>query len=543
MSDVVWLGDVSRENKDAVGEKAAYLGELIGAGLPVPRGFVVTTDAYKEAFSEIQPEVSRILESVNAGDIRALNQAAVRIRELFVRLELPTDIKREVSNAYDKMASMPEEYKNVNKIALDFIRAGRDRPFLMVRSSSTLDAPSQQAFSTDVNGTEDMLKKVKMCWASLFTPRAIYYRKVRNLPEPAIAVIIQERPNLLKSGNVFSVNPLTNSKSQLLIQARWGFTKRDSDEAHIIIYDKQSKQVEHSDAPQQKSLYIFDPQVMKVAKRDVSEELKGLNILSQKEIELIDNLARKVTSVFKFPQDIEWGIAKGKFYVLQSRPITSVFKKPIIASNSEKRPVLEGTPASEGAVSGQVTFTPAVGKILLSKGLSSNVFQSILGSKGLVVEKSDLKSLPAVIARELGIPCVIRAKDATRVFKEGQEIEIDGSSGSIFAEAPKIEPSPWVESSAPESHEQHVQELASMMSNSVAGTSPISIVLDKVSDLEATLTELVLQEAQKRRESPHEVNDGESKMISELEWEVRALREKIETLANGHQSSEESNQL
>ncbi len=342
MTDVLWLHEVSKENIDSVGEKAAYLGELIQGGLPVPPGFVVSTEAYKEAFSGIEPEVKSVLESVNIQSLESLNSASDRIKGLFLNIDPSESLKKEVSKAYEKMFDVPEEYKDVQKKALDFIRAGRDRPFLMLRSSPTISTISQQASFLDTNGVQDILNKIKLCWASLFSTRAIYYRKKKNIENPNMAVIIQQRPNLLKSGSVLGVNPLTNKKNQILIQARWGFSQKNAEESDIYIYDTQLRQIESKLVSNQKTLHIFDSQVMKVARRDTSDELKGVELLSNKELEIIDSAVRKVNSLFKFPQDLEWGFAKGKFFILQSRPITSLIEKPILAGDNNIEATLKG---------------------------------------------------------------------------------------------------------------------------------------------------------------------------------------------------------
>jgi len=539
MSDISWLNEISKEDTSFYGEKAAYLGEMLSAGLPVPKGFVISTDAYKEAFAEIMGEVSQVLAAVDISSLESLNNAAKRIRNLFVGLDLSLELKKEVTAAYNKMSAMPDEYKDVNKIALDFIKAGRDRPFLTLRSSPTTPSPPGQQLSFfDVGSIQELLDKVKLCWSSLFTPRAIYYRKKNNLPEPSMGVIVQERPNLLKSGDVFSVNPLNNNKNQLLIQARWGFSKRNAEEAAIFVYDRMSKQTETSNIPPQDTFFVFDPQIMKVAKRDLPAELREMNLISPTEFSMIENIAQKINSVFKFPQDIEWGIAKGKFYILQSRPITSVFKKPIISNNKEEREtVLEGLPASSGKISGKVSLKPAQGSILCAKELNSNVFNLMFGASALITEKGDLKSLASIVARELEIPCVVRAVGATQKLQEGQEITLDASSGEIFSDQPQevrnFNPQPEVLNSPyPNSNQETDGPFE-------ASVEPISIVFEKISDLEATLTELVLQDAQKRREDPHESDDNKSKLISELEWEIRSLREKVEKVLGG--TVEESN--
>lgn len=538
MSDISWLNELSKEDASSFGEKAAYLGELISSGLPVPPGFAISTDAYKECYAQIKQEVEQTLASTDPNSLDSLNRSANKIRELFMSIDLPTDLELEISAAYKKMSAMPEEYKGVNKIALDFIKAGRDRPFLILRPSpKDHGPPSQQVNFFDITGVDELFQKMKLSWASLFTPRAIHYRKRRNLPNPEMAVIIQERPNLLKSGNVFTVNPLNNNKNQLLIQARWGFSKKNSGEADIFFYDKTAKQLAEKHISDQKDFYVFDPQIMKVARRDLPLELKDVDLLNANELNMIENVSNKINSVFKFPQDIEWGIAKGKFYVLQSRPITSVFKKPIISnSNSNHEPYLTGLPSSPGRIKGKVSGRPERGGVLFAKELRSNVFNSIFGASALITETGDLKSLHSIIARELEIPCIIRVNSASQKLREGQEISVDAFSGKIYTDQVVNAPESQ-ELTAPQATQYPDSE--GMDSDGIVEHShdePVNVVLSKLSDLEATLTELVLAEAQKRQEDPHSSDNGKAKMISDLEWEVRSLREKVEKIIDPSQN-------
>ncbi len=529
MTNVLWLHEVSKDDIDSVGEKAAYLGELIKAGLQVPTGFVITTDAYREAFPAIANQVNEILTSVNISSLESLDQASRQIRELFLRLEIPSSVEKDISDAYKEMFTVPKEYKNVQKKALDFIQAGRDRPFLMLRSSPTIPTVAQQASFLDTSGVQDLLNKVKLCWASLFTPRAIYYRKKHNLEDAANPVIVQQRKNLLKSGTVLGINPLTNNKNQLLIQARWGFSERDAEESDMYVYDMQLKKVESKSISQQETLYIFDPQIMKVAKRDISDELKGVELLSSKEIELIDAATKKINSIFKFPQDIEWGIAKGKFHILQSRPITSLVKKPIVSNGDDSaEPVIKGMPASPGNIQGRISTTSKPDHILLARKFNSGVFKSVFGASALIVETGDLKSLPAVISREMEIPCVVRVNRATEKLQEGSKVSLDAFSGKIYLEQPaEVQINPTFSS----------DRTANPSLSLEPESGPISVILEKLSDLEATITELVLQEAQKRRDSTHEIDEKRSKMISDLEWEVRSLKEKVEKVLGLKQDS------
>ena len=160
-----------------------------------------------------------------------IHKVSEKIQEIILDARMPEEIKEDITNAYDTMNVDIDVYKSISKDALKIIKAGRDLPFVAVRSSATAeDLPEasfagQQATFLNVKGNEKLVNAVQQCWASLFTARAIYYRQKNNFPHEKvlIAVVVQKMVNSDSSGVMFTINPSTNA-NELVIEAIYGLS-------------------------------------------------------------------------------------------------------------------------------------------------------------------------------------------------------------------------------------------------------------------------------------------------------------------------------
>jgi len=205
---VLWLSDISLDSLDRVGGKAASLGELTRNGLPVPPGFVVTADTYREFLVDtgLDEELEDIF-AVDPDDSQALAEAAQTARTLIRQTEVPLSVREGILAAYDDMEASPS---------------------VAVRSSATAEDLPDASFAgqqdTYLNVTrESLVKRVRECWASLFTERASYYRQEQGFAHDKvdIAVVVQQMVEAEKSGVMFTSHPSTGEK-QVIIEAAWG---------------------------------------------------------------------------------------------------------------------------------------------------------------------------------------------------------------------------------------------------------------------------------------------------------------------------------
>ena len=327
---VLWLDDVRKEDIDAVGGKGASLGELKATNLPVPPGFVVGAESYRSFIEEtgIDTELFDAVD-VDPEDSAALADAESRARDLILSTEMPAELREEITTAY-----------------ADLDDGGA---FVAVRSSATAeDLPDasfagQQETFLNITG-EDLLEKVKECWASLFTQRAIYYREQQGFDHERIdiAVVVQRMVDAEKSGVLFTSHPSTGDP-QLIVEAAWGLGEgvvSGSVSPDNYVVDRGSGEIEEVTLAEKKTMYTKDAETGETVEREVPAEKREARVLDEGEIAELVALGERVEDHYDSPQDVEWAIvgseasgdASGsvaeshddEVYMLQSRPITTI---------------------------------------------------------------------------------------------------------------------------------------------------------------------------------------------------------------------------
>jgi pyruvate, water dikinase len=305
---------ISKTDTLIAGGKGASLGEMIQAGISVPNGFVILSNTFDIFIKETNliVEIDAILNSVNIKKVQTIENASKKIQAMIISKEIPKDIKTEIFKFY----------KNLNC------------NFVAVRSSATSEDSTSAAWAGQLDSflnttNETLLKNVKNCWASLFTPRAIYYRfeKKLNKDKISVAVIVQKMVDSEKSGVAFSVHPVTQDKNQIIIEA--GFGLGEAIVSGSITPDN----------------YVINKQKLNILDINVNEQTRALykkpkggnewkelkekgkkQVLTEKEIIDLSKLIVKIENHYGFPCDIEWAKEKKKFYIVQSRPITTLIK-------------------------------------------------------------------------------------------------------------------------------------------------------------------------------------------------------------------------
>lgn len=314
---------LSKKDVKTAGGKGASLGEMTKHGIPVPPGFVVLAPAF-DAFLEktdLDVEIETILKKVNHRDINSVDRASNEIRAMILKAKMPKDIANEIMGGYKKLKSP----------YTPFIKGGKN-VLVAVRSSATAEDSSTAAWAgqleTYLNTTEkNVLKNVQLCWSSLFTPRAIFYRieqRLHNKPV-SVAVVVQAMVQSKVSGISFTVHPVTKDYNQMVIEAGLGLG-----EAIVSGQITPDTYVVHKN-----DFFILDinvsEQTMMIIKggkdnvhRKLSASQGGKQKLTGKQIVELAKICKKIEQHYKKPQDIEWALVKNKFYITQSRPITTL---------------------------------------------------------------------------------------------------------------------------------------------------------------------------------------------------------------------------
>ena len=316
--EVVPLGTLRREDLERGGGKGANLGELISTGLPVPPGFCVTTAAYRRVVAEagLVEAIDDALRDVRAEDPGSAEAASARITALFEDLPLPDDLAEAILAAYRTLGALP----------------------VAVRSSATTeDLPGasfagQQATSLNVRGEDELLSAVRRCWASLWSARAIAYRERQGFrhDQAAVAVVIQRLVPAEVSGILFTANPTTGARDEIIVDAVLGLgeavvgglTTPDS-----FTLDRTTLAVRERQIGRQEVETILAERG--TAERRLGPEKAHKPTLDDAQLARLAEMALNVERHFGAPQDVEWAYDGGNLWVLQARPVTNLPPPPL----------------------------------------------------------------------------------------------------------------------------------------------------------------------------------------------------------------------
>jgi len=431
---VRWLEDVRADDIDSVGGKGASLGELTDAGLPVPPGFVVTAGTYRSFIEKtgIEDELFEAVD-VDPEDSTALAKAEARAKELVLDTELPEEMREGVLAAYDDLDD--------------------GEAFVAVRSSATAEDLPDASFAgqqeTFLNITrEDLIDRVKRCWASLFTQRAIYYRQEQGFEHSAvnIAVVVQRMVDAEKSGVMFTSHPSTGAE-KVIIEAAWGLGEAVVSGAvspDNYVVDRETGDIEEVTVADKKVMHEKDPETGETVEREVPEERRNARVLSDDEIRELVTLGERVEEHYGVPQDVEWAMAEGETYMLQSRPITTIDESTEAAEagadgNGDGDSLVSGLGASPGIASGAVRIVGKLdqldkvgeGDIIVTEMTTPDMVPAMKRAAGIITDEGGMTSHAAIVSRELGCPAVVGTGNATEVLEDDQVVTIDGDKGSV----------------------------------------------------------------------------------------------------------------
>ncbi len=308
--------DLEQNTLQSAGGKATNLAKLIRAGFRVPPGFVITTSAYQLLLSKfhLEKQIQEILATSSSKDTQKLEMASSQIRNLFSKVKVPDEISSEICSAYQHLGEIP----------------------VAIRSSATLeDLPGlsfagQQDTYLNVCGLNEVLKTVVNCWSSLWTARAIDYRFHNHLSNSnlSLAVIVQKMVESESSGVLFTANPLTGLRSEVVIDATFGLGEALVSGMvtpdHYVV-DVSKNQI-HSKVLGSKAIAII--RNVKGGTQQNKLERAAEQALLDEEILALARLGKEIESLYGFPQDIEWAWANNQLFILQSRPVTTLYPLP-----------------------------------------------------------------------------------------------------------------------------------------------------------------------------------------------------------------------
>jgi len=314
---VLHFKEIDKNHLSSVGGKGANLGELVKFGFPVPQGFCVATSAY-QAFIQTNNEMSELfnlLDRVDYDDLEQIRTLSMRIRESLKSIPIPDEIKLAIEKAWTTM--------------------GEDKAYAVRSSATAEDLPTasfagQQDTYLNVYGLEQLLQAVQNCWASLFTDRAISYRAKNKFNHRLVflSVVVQEMIFPEVSGIMFTADPITGHRKTIAIDASFGLGEAlVSGLVTADLYQVRYGKIIKKQISKKKVAIYAVPEGGTITK-DLPIEKQEVQALTDDQIIQLAELARKIEAHYGSEQDIEWGLADDKFYILQSRPITSLYPAP-----------------------------------------------------------------------------------------------------------------------------------------------------------------------------------------------------------------------
>ncbi len=436
MQNVVWFKSIHKEDVPTVGGKGANLGEMANANFPIPPGFIATAQAYFSYVNRtgIQRQIIKMADSVDVDNTAELQATARKIQETIVGAPMLQDIAEDIKEAYAELCK--QEGKQV---------------YVAVRSSATAeDLPQasfagQQATFLDIQGEMELIKAVRRCWASLYTPRAIFYRVKQGFPHEkvGIAVVVQKMVKSEVAGVMFTSEPTGQRPNDLIIEGAYGLGEavvggEVTPDTYVI--DKKRDEIKSKKISTQKIMITRNERGLGVITVQVPPIRQSLQKLPDSKITELAAIGKKIEAHYGAPQDIEWGLEAGKLYILQSRAITTLKMKKKAEAEAIGEALTRGLGASPGVGSGIVKVVHSMGDlpkvqkgdILVTEMTNPDMVPAMQRAAAIVTDEGGITCHAAIVSRELGIPCVVGTGDITTRVRDGDKITVDASNGIVY---------------------------------------------------------------------------------------------------------------
>jgi len=431
------LRSLSSQDVDLVGGKSANLGELLNAGLPVPDGFAITTLAYKKLVieSELKTQISEILDTLDIDDFNSINSCSDQIRKIIENITLSEDIISEISSSYASLGDNIE---------------------VAVRSSATAEDLPSASFAGQmdsflyIKGIDNVLTSVKKCLSSVFSSRAISYRHEKNFDHFLVlaSITVQKMLDPESAGVMFTLNPVSGNKNEIYIESSWGVGEtivQGKVDPDSFIVTKPNLDISSRKVNTKTLMTIRGATQGKFAiadrasatEIDVPEDLQNTPSIDDVVVKTLSNFAVQIEEHYEKPMDIEWVFEKNShdIFIVQARPETVHS-----SSTPDAEPILQGIGASAGVRSGPVNIILDIkntssfqeNQILVTQMTTPDWTPIMKRASAIITQSGGATAHAAIVSRELGIPCIVGVKDVTSLLKTGQEVTVDGSSGSIY---------------------------------------------------------------------------------------------------------------
>ena len=466
--NVYWFQELDKSSLAVAGGKGANLAEMTNAGFPVPEGFIVSSEAYFDFVrgAGIDKVIAEATGGLDVQDTLALNRASEAVKKAILSNQMPQEIRADILRAYNKLCGA------------NLMPAASQEVLVAVRSSATAEdlpeasSAGQQETYLNVKGAEELVEAVRKCWASLFGARAVYYRQEQHFDhlKVGIAVVVQRMVQSRSAGVMFSIDPVDNDRSKIIIEGAWGLGEAvvsGSVTPDRFVVDKDTLSVLDKVVSRQ------DRMIVKAVKGDewvdVPEDKKEEFKLSDDEVVQLARFGKSIEEHYGVPQDLEWAIEGNNAYIVQSRAVTTIKKvdearaasdlrekqaretqavqettpqsKTQAASVDDAKIIVQGMGASPGIASGVVRivsdlkelYKVKTGDILVTAMTSPDYVPAMKRAAAIVTDEGGMTCHAAIVSRELGIPCIVGTRKATALLEDGEKITVDARHGVVYA--------------------------------------------------------------------------------------------------------------
>jgi pyruvate,water dikinase len=446
---VVNLADVSDSDLPLVGGKASKLGDVVRQGLPVPPGIVVTTEAYQAFVDQtgLKQTIPEALDSIDSAKSETVDAASQRIREAFESTPFPPDLKSAIVASYER-----------------FVKDEGVR-FVAVRSSATAEDLEGASFAglqetyLNIEGTESVLNSIRRCWGSLFTARVLLYRTRKGFDHRSVklAVLLQKMVDSVVSGILFTRDPNTG-ENHMIIEAGFGLGELivggEVTPDHYVV-DGASHRIIAKQLSDQ-AFQLVRAEGGGNVKVDLAEADRKRQKLSDERIHRLASLAKVIESHYRRPMDVEWCADDRSLYIVQARPITTIPVPPTPGTESSghvarsapapeshssgPEPIVRGFGASPGIAGGTARLlrTSAEmdklksGEVLVTTMTTPDMVPAMAQAAAIVTDEGGMTCHAAIVSRELGVPCVVGTRTATKMIADGESVSVNGKTGSVY---------------------------------------------------------------------------------------------------------------
>ncbi|MCM2397971.1 phosphoenolpyruvate synthase [Rhizobium sp. S95] len=458
LQTIAWFENLNRGDVPKVGGKNASLGEMVrtlaAKGIRVPPGFATTADAYWDYVeaNKLRDRMTALLAEWEAGKA-TLAETGEAIRNIFLKGDWPAETEAAIRAAYRELSK----------------RAGLEEIEVAVRSSATAeDLPDasfagQQETFLNIKGEAALIDACRRCYASLFTDRAISYRKAKGFDHMKVALSIgvqrMVRSDIGGSGVMFSIDTETGFDKVVLINAAWGLGENvvqgavDPDEYQVfkpLLADAALKPLIEKKKGAKAIKMIYATGEKPTRNVPTSKAERAAYVLSEPEILDLARWAVIIEAHYGCPMDMEWARdgKTGEMFIVQARPETvqarrgaGVFKSYSI--NNKGKVLAKGLSIGDAVASGQVCLIESVrdidqfidGSILVTQTTDPDWVPIMKRAAAIVTDHGGRTSHAAIVSRELGLPAVVGTGNATELLHSGEEVTIscaEGDEGFVY---------------------------------------------------------------------------------------------------------------